>query len=67
MTRMDWRINIENLAAEVAAKCGNDVARSAFTACDATCFDDLSPANYWEVFGNLQQIAADVDDDDEDG
>ena len=68
MTRTDWEININNLAAEVAAKCGSDVARSAFTIFGATCFEDLSPAYYWDVFGTLQQIAADVDgDDDEDG
>lgn len=66
MTKNDWRINIETLAARVAAKYGNEVAESAFTPYDATCFDDLSPTYYWDVFGNLQQMDEDFDDD-EDG
>lgn len=63
MTKLDWQINIENTAASVAAKCGNEVAESAFTPYDATGFDDLSPAYYWDVFGNLQQMDEDFDDD----
>jgi hypothetical protein len=62
MTKNDWRINIEALATSVAAKYGNEVAESAFTPYDATSFDDLSPAHYWDVFGNLQQIDEDFDD-----
>lgn len=63
MTKNDWRINIETLAESVAAKSGNEIARSAFTPYNATCFDDLSPAYYWDVFGNLQQMDEDFDED----
>lgn len=63
MTKNDWRINIEALAASVSAKYGKEVAESAFTPYDATSFDDLSPAYYWDVFGNLQQMDEDFDDD----
>lgn len=62
MTKNDWRINIEAIAESVAAKYGNEVAESAFTPYDATCFEDLSPAYYWDVFGNLQQMDEDFDD-----
>lgn len=63
MTKNDWRINIEALAASVAAKYGNEVVESAFTPYDATSFDDLSHTYYWDVFGNLQQMDEDIDDD----
>lgn len=63
MTRQDWQINIENTAASVAEKYGNEVAESAFTPYDATNFDNLSPSHYWYVFGNLQQMDEDFDDD----
>ena len=59
MTKNDWRINIEALAASVAAKYGNEVAESAFTLYDATCFEDLSPVYYSEVFGDLMLIDED--------
>ena len=63
MTKNDWRINIEALAASVSVKYGKEVAESAFTPYDATSFDDLSPAYYWDVFGNLQQMDEDFVDD----
>ena len=63
MTKNDWRINIETLAASVAEKYGNEVAESAFTPYDATNFDNLSPSHYWDVFGNLQQMDEDFVDD----
>ena len=63
MTKNDWRINIETLAASVAEKYGNEVEESAFTPYDATNFDNLSPSHYWDVFGNLQQMDEDFDDD----
>lgn len=59
MTKMDWQINIENLAARVAETYGSDVAASVFARYDATCFDDLSPAYYDQVFGDLMLIDAD--------
>ena len=63
MTKQDWQINIENAAVSVAAKYGNEVVASVFRWYDASCFDDLSPAYYWDVFGNLQQLDEDFDDD----
>jgi len=59
MTRLDWRINIENLAESVAEKHGAKVAASAFTRAGATCFDDLSPEHYSEVFGDLMMMDED--------
>lgn len=59
MTRQDWQINIENTAASVAAKYGNDVAESVFRRYDATCFTDLNPVYYGEVFGDLMLIDED--------
>lgn len=46
MTILDWEINIQNTAASVAAKYGNEVATSVFRRYDATCFEDLSPSHY---------------------
>lgn len=59
MTRSDWEINIENLAARVAEKYGDSAARGVFQRVDATCFDDLSPYYYDEVFGDLMQMDED--------
>ena len=38
MTKKDWRINIENLAASVSAEYGSEVAESVFKRYGATCF-----------------------------
>ena len=59
MTRQDWQINIENLAASVSAKYGSEVAESVFKRFGATCFEDLSPIYYDEVFGDLLLIDSD--------
>ena len=59
MTRQDWQINIENLAASVSAKYGSEVAESVFRRFGATCFEDLSPLYYDEVFGDLLLIDSD--------
>ena len=59
MTRQDWQINIENTAASVATKYGNEVAASVFRRYDATCFEDLNPVYYGEVFGDLMFIDED--------
>jgi hypothetical protein len=56
MTKIDWAINIENLAGSVAGKRGNDVVSSVFRRYDATCFEDLNPIYYGEVFGELMFI-----------
>ena len=53
MTRQDWQINIENTAES------NKVAASVFRRYDATCFENLSPVYYSEVFGNLMLIDED--------
>lgn len=63
MKLVDWQINIENTAASVAAKYGNEVAASVFRRYDATCFDDLNPTYYWDVFGSLQKMDEDFDED----
>ncbi len=55
----NWRINIENAAAEVCRKYGTAVAVSVFERYGAHDFDDLSSADYSEVFGELYQIATD--------
>ena len=59
MTRTDWQISIESTAASVAAKYGNEVAASVFRRYGATCFEDLSPVYYGEVFGDLMFIDED--------
>ena len=59
MTNLDWEINIEAVAASVAAKYGSEVAESVFRRYDATCFEDLSPVYYGEVFGDLMLIDED--------
>ena len=56
MTKKDWRINIESLAASVSAEYGSEVAESVFRRYGATCFEDLSPLYYDEVFGDLLLI-----------
>ena len=59
MTKKDWRIHIENLAASVSAEYGSEVAESVFKRYGATCFEDLSPIYYDEVFGDLLLIDTD--------
>lgn len=59
MTKLDWEISIENTAASVAAKYGDEVAASVFRRYDATCFEDLSPIYYSAVFGDLLLIDED--------
>ena len=59
MTRQDWQINIENLAERVAEIYGVKVVTSVFARYDATCFDDLSPVYYTQVFGDLMQMESD--------
>lgn len=56
---MDWKINIEVLADNVADKYGKAVAESVFKRVGARCFDDLSPTQYEEVFSDLMLIDAD--------
>ena len=59
MTRLDWEINITTLAESVAEKYGAEVARTPFARYGATCFDDLNPAYYSEVFGDLMLMDED--------
>lgn len=59
MTKLDWEINIEILAARVTETYGSDVAASVFARYDATCFEDLNPCYYEEVFGELMQVDED--------
>ena len=59
MTRQDWWINIENLTASVSAEYGSKVVESVFRRYGATCFENLSPIYYDEVFGDLLLIDTD--------
>lgn len=59
MTKLDWKINIEDMAARVAESYGQEVVASIFARYDATCLEDLSPCFYGEVFGDLMLIDAD--------
>lgn len=59
MTRLDWQINIENYASRVAEEHDSNVVLSVFARYGATCFEDLSPSVYTEVFADLQMIAED--------
>ena len=59
MTITDWQINIENLAESVAEKYGSEEAEFIFSKYGATCFDDLSPAHYGDVFDELDLRDAD--------
>ena len=59
MTRQDWQINIENLAASISAEYGSEVAESIFRSYGATGFENLSPIYYDEVFGDLLLIDSD--------
>lgn len=58
MTHSDremWRINIENDADQACSIYGAAAVDSVFQRYDATCFDDLSPSYYEEVFGDLDR------------
>ena len=59
MTRTDWEININNLAENITEKYGASAAEGAFQRFGATCFDDLSPSCYGEMFGDLMQMDED--------
>lgn len=60
MTRDDWQINIENLSASVAKEYGTEVVNSIFGRYGATCFEDLNPVYYFDVFGDLMQMDEDL-------
>lgn len=57
--RRNWQVNIENAAAAVAEKVGNDVVRAVFRRYDAHGLHDLAPRYYSEVFADLEQIRND--------
>lgn len=59
MTKTDWEINIENLAASVAEKYGSEEVSFIFSKYGASCFDDLSPVHYGDVFDELDLRDAD--------
>lgn len=54
-----WRINIENDADMVCSMYGSKTAESVFRHHGATCFEDLSPACYEEVFSDLELMIND--------
>lgn len=57
--RINWQINIENAAAEVAAITGTEVVQAVFRRYDAHGLHDLAPRYYSEVFADLEQIRND--------
>lgn len=59
MSRTDWEIIIEDLAARVAEKYGIASVAWVFQEHNATWFDNLHPCYYWDVYGNLMQMDAD--------
>lgn len=62
MTHADiemWRVNIENDADQVCSIYGAATIDGVFQCYDATCFDDLSPSYYEEVFGDLELMIND--------
>jgi len=54
-----WRINIENDADQVCSIYGAAAVDGVFQRYNATCFDDLSPSHYEEVFGDLELMIND--------
>ena len=59
MTKLDWQISIENLVESVTEKLGPEAAAAPFVRVGATCFEDLRPCYYEEVFGNLMLMDSD--------
>lgn len=59
MTKIDWETNINNLADSVMEKYGVEATKTLFARYGATCFDDLSPTYYSEVFGDLMLMDED--------
>lgn len=54
-----WRINIQNNADQVCRLYSAEAAHGVFQRYDATCFDDLCPSYYEEVFGDLELMIND--------
>lgn len=54
-----WRINIENDADQACSIYGKAAVDGVFLRYDATCFDNLSPSHYEEVFGDLELMIND--------
>lgn len=54
-----WRINIESDADQVCSIYGATTVDGVFQRYDATCFDNLSPSYYEEVFGDLELMIND--------
>lgn len=54
-----WRINIENDADQACSIYGEAAVDGVFQRYDATCFDDLCPSYYEEVFGDLELMIND--------
>lgn len=57
---MNWIINIENSAAQIADELGWDVVRSVLNKYGAASIEDLNPADYCDVFSELYAIEADL-------
>ena len=62
MSKKDWIINLENVAADVATLLGKETVQHVLQKYGAKSIDDLSPCYYSEVFDELDFIANDARD-----
>lgn len=62
MTRTDWIISIENSAAIVASVLGQKIVDFILQEHNANSIEELDPHDYEEVFGELYQREADLND-----
>lgn len=54
-----WHTNIENDADKVSSIYGVAAVDGVFRCYDATCFEDLNPCYYADVFGDLELMIND--------
>lgn len=60
MTRDDWMISLENVAADVEKEFGHDVVASTLSIhYGATSIYDLHPNDYADAYGELHQMTID--------
>ncbi len=59
LNKEDWLMNIESTAAIVEEKYGSEAVEFVFKKYRASCSEELSPADYSEVFGELYQMSVD--------
>lgn len=62
MSKQDWIINLENVAAEVATLWGKETVRHILQKYSVRSLEDLNPCHYSEVFDELDFMANDARD-----